>query len=203
MKPATATGPRVTEQQRRAGEQRAGSDEVRLGQASIVVHWLMLLWIAVVYGCIELRGYFPKGSETREDLKTWHFALGVGVLLLVAVRLGLRMGSPHNGQAARSASWSDRLALLMHFALYLWMLAMPVLGWLTLSAQGQQVHVVGWVLPPLLDSSKALADTLKGIHETAGTVGYCLIALHAAAALYHHFVVRDATLRKMLPFSHG
>jgi len=49
--------------------------------------------------------------------------------------------------------------------------------------------------------NKALADLFKEIHETGATVGYFLIGLHAAAALFHHYVVRDNTLRRMLPFS--
>ncbi len=49
----------------------------RYGALSIGLHWLMLLLIAAVYACIELRGNFPKGSDMREGLKTWHLMLGL------------------------------------------------------------------------------------------------------------------------------
>jgi cytochrome b561 len=53
----------------------------------------MLLLIAAVYACIELRGNFPKGSDLREGLKTWHFMLGLSVFVLVVIRLGVRFTS--------------------------------------------------------------------------------------------------------------
>jgi cytochrome b561 len=53
-------------------------------------------------------------------------------------------------------------------------------------------------LPALIAPDNALGDWIKEIHETAGTVGYWLIALHAAAALAHHYFWKDNTLRRML-----
>ncbi|MEO7338831.1 MAG: cytochrome b/b6 domain-containing protein, partial [Caldimonas sp.] len=73
------------------------------------------------------------------------------------------------------------------------------LGWLTLSAEGKLVPFFGLQLPALVDESKSIAGWAKELHETGGTVGYFLIGLHAAAALFHHYVVRDNTLRRMLP----
>jgi cytochrome b561 len=57
----------------------------------------------------------------------------------------------------------------------------------------------GLQLPALIGQDKALSRTLKDIHETIGTVGYFLIGLHAAAALVHHYLLRDNTLLRMLP----
>ncbi len=53
----------------------------------------MLLLIAAVHACIELRRNFPRGSDIREGLKTWHFMLGLSVLVLVFARVALRFGS--------------------------------------------------------------------------------------------------------------
>jgi cytochrome b561 len=87
----------------------------------------------------------------------------------------------------------------MHIALYLLMIAMPLLGWLTLSAQGKPVPFFGLQLPQLVGASKSVAGWFKELHESGGTIGYFLVGLHAAAALFHHYVVRDNTLRRMLP----
>jgi cytochrome b561 len=87
----------------------------------------------------------------------------------------------------------------MHLALYLFLIAMPLLGWLALSATGKPVPFFGLQLPALVGADKALADSLKEIHETIGTVGYYLVGLHAAAALFHHYGMRDNTLPRMLP----
>ena len=63
----------------------------RYGGLSIALHWLMLLMIAAVYACIELRGFYPKGSDIREGMKAWHFMLGLAVLALVIIRMIARV----------------------------------------------------------------------------------------------------------------
>lgn len=85
----------------------------------------------------------------------------------------------------------------MHWALYLFMIAMPILGWLTTSAKGHQVMFYGFDLPLLVQEDKALAKQFQGWHELLGSIGYWLIGLHALAGLYHHYVMRDNTLQRM------
>lgn len=168
------------------------------GLLSIGFHWLMLLLIVAVYACIELRGLYPKGSAPRDALKVWHFMLGLSVFVLVWLRLAALMIGPGPRIKPEPPKWQKLLAKLMHFALYALMIAMPLLGWLLLSAAGKHVPFFGLQLPVLLGESKNLAALFKEIHETGGTVGYFLIGLHAAAALFHHYVVRDNALRRML-----
>jgi len=76
---------------------------------------------------------------------------------------------------------------------------MPLAGWMLLSASGKPIPFFSLHLPALIHESKETASFIKEIHETGGTVGYVLIGLHAAAALFHHYVVRDNTLLRMLP----
>ncbi len=171
----------------------------RYGSLSIGLHWLMLLLLAAVYACIESHEFFPKGSDPREALKTWHFMLGLSVLVLVALRLAAHMIGPVPQTAPGAPRWQRLASKLMHFALYLFMTLMPLAGWLLLSAEGKPVPLFGLQLPALIAKSKDLADLSKELHEIGGTVGYFLVGLHAAAALFHHYVVRDDTLRRMLP----
>ena len=171
----------------------------RYGSLSIGLHWLMLLLIAAVYACIELRGNFAKGSDIREGLKTWHFMLGLSVLVLVFVRVALRFSSAVPRIEPDPPKWQSSFARLMHIALYALMIGMPLLGWLTLSAEGKPVPFFGLQLPPLVAESKSVEGWAKELHEIGGTVGYFLVGLHAAAALIHHYVVRDNTLLRMLP----
>ena len=172
---------------------------LRYSTLSISLHWLMLLLLAAVYACIELRVQFPRGSDTRELLKTWHFMLGLSVLLLVVIRLAARvMGSAPPITPALPV-WQQRAAQLVHLLLYALLIGMPIIGWLILSAEGKSIPFFFLDLPALLAPNEALARQLEEIHETAGLVGYYLIGLHAAAALIHHYVLRDDTLRRMLP----
>ncbi|MDZ4813245.1 MAG: cytochrome b [Pseudomonadota bacterium] len=171
----------------------------RFGTLSIGMHWLMLLLLVAVYASIELRGYFPRGSDLRAGLKTWHFMLGLSVFALVFVRLAIRLAGSTPRIQPELPAWQRQFARLMHALLYVFMVVMPVLGWLTLSAEGKPIPFFGLHLPALIAADKAFADSLNEIHETIGTIGYYLIGLHAAAALFHHYVMHDNTLLRMLP----
>ena len=164
---------------------------------SIALHWLMLVLLAAVYACIELREYYPRGSDIREGLKTWHFMLGLSVFVLVWTRLVARRRMP---LLAPEPGWTRWPAAAGHVALYGLMIAMPILGWLALSADGKDIPFFGLSLPPLVAPDKGLAEQVEELHVTIGVAGYWLIGLHAAAALIHHYVLKDGTLRRMLPF---
>ena len=167
---------------------------------SIGVHWLTLALLVAVYALIELRGIYPKGSAAHDAMKTWHFMLGLTVFGIVFVRLALRAIFPAPPIQPPPPAWQHGLAVAMHMLLYAFLLGMPVLGWLTLSAQGKAIPFFGLELPALVGADKALGRSLEDIHETIGTLGYYLIGLHAAAALYHHYFMRDDTLLRMLPW---
>lgn len=171
----------------------------RFSSLSIALHWVMVLLISAVYATILLRENYPKGTDIREGLKSWHFMLGLLVLILVVIRLIARLKSRKPPITPEPPVWQSLLARATHFALYAFMLAMPVAGWVILSAAGKPIPFFGLELPALASQSKALAGQVKELHETVGTVGYFLIGLHALAALFHHYVVKDDTLLRMLP----
>ena len=91
----------------------SGGNARPYSRLSIGLHWFMLLLLAAVYACIELRELYPRGSDIREGLKTWHFMLGLSVFGLVALRLVARIASPRQ---PGPKSWGDRLAGLAHLA---------------------------------------------------------------------------------------
>jgi len=175
------------------------NSEQRYGALSIGLHWLMLLLIAAAYACIELRELFPKGSDPREALKTWHFMLGLSVLALVWVRLAIYLLGPTPNVLPAPPRWQELSARIMHFALYLLMIGAPIAGWVVLGAEGKPIPFFGLELPALTGANRQLAEAAEELHELVGTVGYFLIGLHAAAALFHHYVLRDNTLTRILP----
>lgn len=171
----------------------------RYSTLSISLHWLMLLLIAAVYACIELKGNFPKGSDTRELLKQWHFMLGLSVFALVWLRLLARLIRPAPPITPALPNWQAVPAKLMHLALYVLMIGLPLAGWLVLSAAGKPIPFFGLELPALIGKNPDLAGNLKEWHELGGVIGYWLIGLHAVAAVVHHHILRDDTLTRMLP----
>lgn len=172
----------------------------RYDMLSIAVHWLTLLLLIAIYALIEFRDIFPKGSDPREAMKTWHGMLGLVVFALVFVRMASRLMFRVPPITPAPPAWQHLLAAAMHLALYAFLVAMPLLGWLMLSAKGQPIPFFGLELPALVGPDKALGHDFEKIHETIGNIGYYLIGLHAVAALYHHYFMRDDTLLRMLPW---
>lgn len=175
------------------------NSDSRYSTVSIALHWLMLVLLAVVYACIELRGIFPKGSGGRTLIKEAHFMLGLTVFVLVWLRLLARSLGVAPKILPSPPTWQTLLATLMHWALYIFMISMPILGWLITSAEGHQVMFYGVDLPLLIDQNKDFAKQLEGWHVLGGTIGYWLIGLHALVGLYHHYFMGDNTLVRMLP----
>lgn len=181
------------------------SNDQRYGSASIALHGLMLLLLALVATLMELHDSFPKGSERREALTHWHFmlglsVLGLSVLGLVTLRLAVNVGASVPRTEPDRPRWQHRLARATHVALYVLMIGLPITGWLVLSATDKPIPFFGFEVPALIGRSKPIAGAVKEIHETGASVGYALVALRAAAALFHHYFVRDNTLRRMLPW---
>ena len=171
----------------------------RYSSLSITLHWAMLLLLIAVYACMELREYYPKGSDFREGLKMWHFMFGLTVLLLVLIRIVARVTGGTPPITPDPPAWQTLIARLTHLALYAFMIAMPIAGWVILSASGKAIPFYGLELPALVGLNKALAEQVKELHETVATIGYFLVGLHAVAALFHHYIVKDDTLRRMMP----
>lgn len=170
---------------------------------SIGAHWLTLALMVAVYALIELRDLYPKGSDPREAMKTWHSMLGLVIFGLVFLRLALRATFRAPPVVPELPRWQEIPAAAMHLTLYVFMIAMPLLGWFMLSAKGKPVPFFGVELPSLLAPDRALGKRIESVHEVIGTIGYYLIGLHALAALLHHYVMHDNTLRRMLPWGGG
>jgi cytochrome b561 len=167
----------------------------RYSALSIGLHWLMVLLFIGVYATIELREFYPKGSELRTSLKEWHYALGLSIFVLAWIRIAARTLSPPPANEGPG----HKLAMVVHLALYGLMIGMPLAGWLILSGEGKPIPFFGLELPPLIGPNEPLADQAEAIHELVGTIGYYLIALHTAAALAHQYILRDGVLARMMP----
>ncbi len=169
------------------------------GILSMLFHWLMLLLLVAVYATMEFKSNYPRGSAGRESLAVWHYTLGLSVFVLVWLRLLIQSFGSSPAIDPPPPAWQIKLARYMHWTLYLLLIGLPLLGWLVLSAKGTPIPFFGIELPALIDKSESLAKGLKQIHEAIATAGYFLIGAHACAALYHHYVQRDNTLRLMSP----
>lgn len=171
----------------------------RYGSLSIALHWSMLLLLVAVYACMEFGEFFPEGSQGRSALNTWHYMLGLSVFVLVWIRLLVSLLTTAPAITPALPRWQTLASHGVQGAIYVFMILMPLIGWLALSAAGEATAFFSLQLPPLMAANENLAEIIKDVHETGAAVGYMLIGLHAAAALFHHYAVRDNTLKRMLP----
>jgi len=175
------------------------SAPARYSRLSISLHWLTLLLIVVVYSMMEFKGLFPKDSPERAFMKMLHASCGLTILALTAIRLATRPFQHTPAITPAPAAWEQTVARLMHAALYAMLIALPLLAWFGINAFGGTVKAWGMALPALTGVDKALGRTLIDTHKLIANIGYALIGLHALAALKHHYISRDDTLRRMLP----
>ena len=172
----------------------------RWGGVSQCLHWTIAALILLI-GLVGLvMGELPR-SPKYFWVYTAHKSLGLTVLALVLVRIGWRLyaGAP------RPVPGTPRLQALLasatHGAIYLLILALPLSGWIYDSANAlRPFRWFGLVeVPKLVAPDEALAASAHGAHEWLFWLLMALVAGHAGAALYHHFIQRDATLARMLP----
>ncbi|MBN8717412.1 MAG: cytochrome b [Xanthomonadales bacterium] len=164
------------------------------------LHWWMALLVVLAYVLIEQRGLFPRGSGGRTAMMQGHFWAGITIFLLALWRIATRRrhGAPPITPALDG--FTALTSRLMHLALYAFFIVMPLLGMAAAWSDGKAIMIpfTGVALPALLPENKPLAHTLEDIHGTIGDIFYWVIGLHVLAALYHHWVRRDDTLKRML-----
>lgn len=162
------------------------------------LHWLMAVTIGGAWAFIYSKGLFPKGAVERDFLTHAHILAGLAVLGLLPLRALARWLWPLPAIAPSPSRWQMQLAKVAHVLLYAGMLAMPVLGILFVQAAGREISVLGFTLPTLIGTDKALSHAIKEVHETLGLALLYLVGIHVAATMWHHFFQRDNTLRRML-----
>ena len=172
----------------------------RWGPVSQALHWLIVLMILGLAIAGLTMGELPK-TPKYFWVYTAHKSMGLTVLALVLVRIGWRLYAGAPKPVAGTPTWQEHIATVTHWMLYALILAMPLSGWLYDSASG--LRPFRWFglfdVPKLTAPNDALRDASHAAHEWLFWVLVALVALHAAAAFYHHVFLRDATLTRMLP----
>lgn len=175
--------------------------QARYSSLSIALHWLTVLLMVAIYVAIEMHEALPRGHALRRPMEDWHIYLGVILLPIAIFRAIMILRADIPGIVPPPPVWQHRITLAMKVYLYVLMIGNPILGWLMENAEGHAVTLFGLGLPTLVGESEGLAGVVSEAHEILGVSGYFFIGLHAVAALYHHYLVKDNTLLRMLPRS--
>ena len=161
------------------------------------LHWLMAV---LILGLLALGIYMSDLplSPQKLTLYSWHKWFGVTVFLLVWLRLAWRVTHRPPALPGTLSAPMRLAAHAGHAALYGLMIAIPLSGWLMSSAKGFQTVWFGVLpIPDLLGRDRELGDLLQQVHKLLNLLLMLTLAGHVAAALWHHFVLKDDTLRRM------
>ena len=172
---------------------------------SQALHWLTAVAVTIAFilgpsgfGRLMRQGIDPA---TRSDI-VWHESLGLLVFVLTLTRLvwiALRPQAPRHALPP----WMERSSKIVHVALWILLLALPLTALLSLGSEGHPLTVLGGLridrMPLIANSGIGNLADWGDVHGWLGDILIWLAGFHAIAALYHHFVRKDGVLRAMLP----
>lgn len=172
----------------------------RYTRVAVVLHWTIALLIVtqLVSGLVMHK--LPGSVSFKFQAYQMHKSVGLVVLALSLARLGWRLTHRPPALSADHATWERALARLTHVAFYVLIVAVPLAGWLMISASAYPSSFFFLAPIPKLPVAGS-ADLWAEIHEylAFGIIG--LLALHVAGALKHHYKDRDGTLARMAPWA--
>jgi cytochrome b561 len=170
---------------------------IAYSRTAVGLHWVVVALIVTAFAM----GWVMTDmaiSPLKLRVYSWHKWVGVTVLGLFFVR-GLWRLTHAPPALLPMPAWQRLAASAMHGLLYAMMLIQPVTGWIYSNAAGFPVVYLGLVpLPTLVGREKPLAATFLEIHKIGAWSLAAAVGLHAVAAIKHHVVDRDDTLRRML-----
>ena len=172
------------------------------GAIAMALHWVVLVLIAFAWLTGEFHDAFPNGAP-RDAAMFAHMTLGLSIVALAVARLCWRMADPPPpAEKSSLGQWADWAAHAVHYVIYALLFAIPALGIVALFARGKALSIFGlFEIASPWAADRAFAHSMTEVHELLVNCLLILVALHAAAALLHHYVLKDRTLLRMMPES--
>lgn len=174
------------------------------GSVTKALHWsiglLILINVGIAYWISTLEEDVPGDPETWLVLTPLHKSIGITALALILIRLGWTVTGTRPDLQPGIPVWQRNLTHGIHSLLYILMLLVPLMGYATSAAFGSPFEYFGlFVVPNLVPENETTVTVTYWIHFVSAWMMAGLVALHAAAAIWHHLVPRDDTLLRMLP----
>ena len=171
----------------------------RYSTVSLTLHWLIAALVLTQVLLIAAHEV-TEGPLSREFVQV-HKSVGLSILVLTLGRVGWRIANPAI-PLPDMPRWQKLLARATHVLFYVFLIAMPLVGWAASSAGGREIHWFGlfeWPLLPI-GGGREMAGKLMDLHEIAAKALIALIVLHIVGALKHQFIDRDNVLHRMIPW---
>jgi cytochrome b561 len=162
------------------------------------LHWLIFFLLAVQYAIGSIMPHIGR-KTLDEGWVAWHFSVGAAILFFIIIRLMWRLLHPVP-QLSTLTPFERVVSGLIHWALYLLVLIMTLLGWAATNALGWDVKLFGLVtLPAVTPKGSSWGNQCANIHDLLVYVLLGFICLHVGAAAYHYFIKRDGVAARMVP----
>lgn len=175
----------------------AGDDGTRYDGVAITLHWLTALLVVTNFILAQIWDWYP--DETKGWMEDAHMSFGVLLAIVVVARLAWRF-IPGHQVSSLEAGWMRLASKATHYVLYALLVAEATLGFAFRWGGGRSMTFFATAIPPLIpEMDRAFRRELREFHEWIGWAIIILALLHALAALYHHYVLKDRVLSRMLP----
>ena len=175
----------------------AGDDGTNYDNVTIALHWMTALLVVANFLLAQTWDWFAK--PVRGVMEDTHMSFGVLLTAVVATRLVWRL-IPGHQMSSLEAGWVRLSSKATHYVLYLLLVAEAALGFTFRWGAGRPMEFFGLGIPPLIGQlSRPLRHQLREFHEWIGWAIIIIAMIHAAAALYHHYELKDRVLLRMLP----
>ncbi len=173
------------------------------GAPAKLLHWTIaaLVFVQIALGWMAVSW---RLSPAKLDLFVWHKSTGMLILALMAVRIIWRLGNPVPALPAAMAPLERGAARLTHVALYVFLVAAPITGWIVTSASNIPFRMY-WLIPvpAIVAPDKATEGLAARVHFSLFIALSVLLLAHVGAAVRHHLVKHDDVLTRMLPGTGG
>ena len=177
--------------------QAAEAQGLRHEPTTIALHWATAVMVAILW-TIGQTVDFPPNGPLRVDYRSLHILLGVALGIVLLLRLAWRL-TRRETLPPIGGGLLHVIARVTHCALYVLLILTVGLGIATEWTRGDSIFNL-FSIPAYDPGNRSLTRLVHGWHALAANTVLIAAGLHAAAALFHHFILRDATLRRMLPW---
>ena len=174
------------------------NNTTRFGFIAIFLHWSVAI---TVFSLFALGWWMTELDYYDSWYKTgpwWHKSIGIMLFLAVIFRLCWRVFTPSPQPLSSHRPWEIKIAHLVHLLLYVLILLTMLSGYLISTADNRGIEVFGWfTVPATVTSIPDQEDVAGQVHLILASVLTGMALLHAGAALKHHFIDRDRSLKRM------
>lgn len=181
------------------GRNAAAAEAQGYSSVARTFHWVTAALVLTMVPIGIAIASFDLGGAVEDPLYHIHRSIGALVLVITASRLIYRLRNPAPPLPADMPAFQQLAALATHWGLYALLIIQPIVGWIATSSYRAPV-LFFWMfeLPPIWREDRPFSEAMFVVHRSIGFFIAALICLHIGAALYHHFILKDRVLTRMV-----